>query len=125
MHMSWCDPDQHSDGRAYADPDPGEQVCCSDLRLDFGLSHPSGRRRPGARLGLTHMHPHPDSRDERSETTLTVSVDGWDGLLLWEEQIEPIAYGMLERLAMLRGRDESAEHWRRMALTAASPESRG
>ncbi|MEU6710513.1 hypothetical protein ABZ897_03445 [Nonomuraea sp. NPDC046802] len=45
-----------------------------------------------------------------------VAVDGWDGFLMREGQIESIVYGMIERLAVLRGQDEPAAHWRQMAL---------
>ena len=121
-HTSWCDPGQHSDGAANALPDPGEQVCCADLCLELGPGS-EGRSPLTARLGLIYMHPHPDVRNDESETTLNVSVDGWDGLVLPEGHIEPIAYGMLERVAMLRGQVESATRWRLLAQTSASSQT--
>lgn len=117
-HMPWCDLDQHDDGGASTDPYPSEQVCFSELDLEFHTGQPADRC-SHARLSLVHMHPHPDDSDRESETTLTVAVDAWDGFLVREGQIESIAYGMLERLAVLRGQDESAARWRRMAIKAA------
>jgi len=116
--MAWCDPSQHDDGGAYTDPYPGEQVCYSELDLEFNIGL-QGDKCSRALLALVHMHPHPDGSDGDPETTLTVAVDGWDGFLVREDQIESIAYGMLERLAVLRGQDESAARWLRMALQAA------
>lgn len=116
--MPWCDPAQHDDGGASTDPYHCEQVCYSELDLEFHTGRPADRC-SRARLSLVHMHSHPDDSDGASETTLTVAVDGWDGFVVREGQIESIAYGMLERLAVLRDQDESAARWRRMAIQAA------
>lgn len=80
----------------------------SEVFLPLG-QNATGHAETVARLSLIHIHP--DDPDEESQTTLSISINGWDAFPLDESQIEPLACGLLERLATWRGGHGPATRW--------------
>ncbi|MEY9860104.1 hypothetical protein ABH935_005740 [Catenulispora sp. GAS73] len=108
-HTSWCDPTQHvGSSTTEQNSNSQEQACVSEVFLPLD-QNTTGHAGTVARLSLIQIRP--DDPDEESQTTLSISINGWDAFPLEESQIEPLARGLLERLATWRGGHEPAARW--------------